>query len=209
MPVGAGRARLWLERFLWAAGFLALAACGASFLSMRLYQTAQERAFEGLLRTGSGGSRPAKPAGRARGARPAADVLDPGFVARLEIPRLGLSAIVREGAGPRTLRVAVGHVPGTALPGENGNVCLAAHRDGLFRGLGTLRAGDAVRLTTRGGRYDYRVDAARVVGPNDVAVLSPTRRPRLTLVTCYPFAWIGPAPRRYVVTAQASGAAMR
>ena len=63
-----------------------------------------------------------------------------------------------------------------------------------------------MRLTTRDGRYDYRVSAARVVGPHDAKVLSPTRTPTLTLVTCYPFAWIGPAPRRYVVTAQASGA---
>ncbi len=201
--------RLGVERVLWFGGFLALVFCGANLLAMRFYQTAQERAFEGLLRKGSGGSSPARAVARVAGVRPAADALDPGFVARLEIPRLRLSAIVREGAGPRTLRLAVGHVPGTALPGETGNVCLAAHRDGFFRGLGTLRAGDAVRLTTRGGRYDYRVDAARVVGPADVAVLSPTRRPTLTLVTCYPFAWIGPAPRRYVVTARASGAAMR
>jgi sortase A len=176
---------------------------------MRSYQATQERAFESLLRKGSGGPAPAEPAGGVRSARVAGDGLDPGFVGRLEIPRLGLSAIVREGAGPRTLRIAVGHVPGTAFPGENGNVCLAAHRDGLFRGLGALRAGDAVRLTTRRGRFDYRVDMAHVVGANDVAVLSPKGGARLTLVTCYPFSWIGPAPRRYVVTATADGAAMR
>ncbi len=201
--------RLGVERALWFGGFLALLFCAANLLAMRFYQAAQERALEGVLRNRPVAARPTRDFERPKTAPAPLGTLDPGFVARLEIPRLGLSAIVREGAGPRTLRLAVGHVPGTALPGEAGNICLAAHRDGFFRGLGALRAGDAVRLTTRTGRYDYRVGAARVVGPNDTAVLSPTRRPTLTLVTCYPFAWIGPAPRRYVVTALASGTTMR
>lgn len=207
-PHDAGGARRRVERALWLGGSLAVLFSGANVLAMRLYQAAQERALERVL-DAPGASTPAPVGDPKAAAAPSSVALDPAFVARLEIPRLGLSAIVKEGAGPKTLRLAVGHVSGTALPGEAGNVCLAAHRDGLFRGLGALRPGDAVELTTRTGRYDYRVRAARVVGPHDTAVLSPTGRPTLTLVTCYPFGWIGPAPRRYVVTALASGTAMR
>ncbi|HTS03566.1 MAG TPA: class D sortase [Thermoanaerobaculia bacterium] len=198
-PAAARSARRGVEGLLFAGGVLALSWCAETVVRARLYQATQARALEDRL----GETDPARAALAAR-AR-----LDPAFVARLEIPRLGLAAIVREGDGPRVLTLAVGHVPGTSLPGEGGNVCLAAHRDGFFRGLGLLRAGDSVRLTTPAGTYAYRVDTARVVGPNDVAVLLPTPRPTLTLVTCYPFAWIGPAPRRYVVTARPDGGPAR
>lgn len=194
-----------LEASLWIAGALPLSWCAASVVAAHRYQREQIQALGRLL--GSRRRGPDSPGLRRAPASTAAAPLDPAFVARLEIPRLKLSAIVREGDGSQTLRIAVGHLPGTALPGTAGNVCLAAHRDGFFRGLARLGKGDAVTLATRTGTFAYRVDSARVVSPDDVSVLSPTPRPTLTLVTCYPFAWIGPAPRRYVVTARLEGPA--
>jgi sortase A len=123
-------------------------------------------------------------------------------VGRLEIPRLGISAIVRAGSDARTLRLAVGHIPGTALPGEPGNVGLAAHRDTFFRRLGDIREDDEVRLVTADGTFTYRVQGTKVVNPSDVWVLDPTGTPALTLVTCYPFTYVGSAPRRFIVRAQ-------
>jgi len=126
-------------------------------------------------------------------------------VGRILIPRLGTSTVIAEGVEPGTLRKAVGHIPSSALPGEPGNVVLAGHRDTYFSGLGKLRAGDAVRLQTRRRTYLYRVESARVTAANAVDVMRPTRRPALTLVTCYPFSMIGPAPHRYVVRAKLVG----
>jgi sortase A len=121
------------------------------------------------------------------------------LVAKLEVPRLGLSAIAREGVDERTLRSAVGHVPNTALPGERGNAAFAAHRDSYFRKLRHVRTGDRVVLTTPDGVFDYVVGETRVVEPNDISVLAPADESTVTLVTCYPFDFIGPAPKRFVV----------
>ena len=123
-------------------------------------------------------------------------------VGRFEIGRLGLSSVIVEGVADGLLTAAVGHIPGTALPGEAGNSGLAAHRDGCFRDLGRLRAGDRIEVVMPGGRFSYRVQSARIVAPADIGVLAPTPQATLTLVTCYPFHYIGPAPRRYVVTAR-------
>jgi sortase A len=122
-------------------------------------------------------------------------------VGRLEVPRLGLSAIAREGVDARTLRSAVGHVPETALPGEPGNVAFAGHRDTFFRKLKDVKKGDRIVVTTAGGVYAYDVRETKVVRPSDVSVLEPTREPALTLVTCYPFDFIGRAPERFIVRA--------
>ncbi len=121
---------------------------------------------------------------------------------RLEIPRLGVSAIVRAGSDARTLRLAVGHIGGTALPGERGNMGLAAHRDTFFRRLGEIRPDDQVRLVTAEGTFDYRVEGTRIVEPRDTWVLDPTEEPALTLVTCYPFRYVGSAPQRFIVRAR-------
>jgi sortase A len=115
-----------------------------------------------------------------------------------------VSAVVRAGSDSRTLRLAVGHIPGTALPGEPGNVGLAAHRDTFFRRLGEIREHDEVRIVTPEGTFSYRVQGTQVVNPSDVWVLDPTDAPALTLVTCYPFTYVGSAPRRFIVRAQLS-----
>jgi len=124
-----------------------------------------------------------------------------GLVGRIEVPRIKMSAVAREGVDMRTLRVAVGHVPGTALPGEPGNAGFAAHRDTFFRPLKSVREGDDIVVTTPRGVYRYEVTGTRIVEPHDVSVLDPTSDAILTLVTCYPFEYIGNAPQRFIVRA--------
>jgi sortase A len=126
---------------------------------------------------------------------------DGAVVGRIEIPRLKLSAVAREGVDDRTLDLAVGHVPGTSLPGEPGNAAFAAHRDTFFRPLRHVHDGDIVVVTTPRGAHRYLVTSTRAVSPDDVSVLDATERPTLTLVTCYPFDFLGSAPYRFVVQA--------
>src|SRR5262249_14920715 len=126
-----------------------------------------------------------------------------GLVGRIEIESADLSAIVIEGTQGKALRRGVGHVTGTAYPGEPGNVALAGHRDTFFRGLEKVAVGDSVTLSTPDGRFEYVVDSVLVVGPERVDLLEVGHEPRLTLVTCYPFDYVGPAPQRYVVLARA------
>jgi sortase A len=121
---------------------------------------------------------------------------------RLDIPRLGISAIISQGDDPGTLMRAIGHIPGTAFPGGEGNVGLAGHRDTFFRRLGEVRQGDWLRIATPSGIYDYIIEATAIVDPSRIAVLAPTNEPSATLVTCYPFQFIGAAPRRFVVRAR-------
>jgi sortase A len=123
-------------------------------------------------------------------------------VGMIEIPAVGLATRVLEGSDARILRLSVGHIPGTALPGPSGNVGLAGHRDTYFRSLRRIKAGDEIRLTTVAGTFKYRVVSLRVVLPNAIEVLHDTQQPTLTLVTCYPFDFIGTAPQRLIVHAE-------
>jgi sortase A len=132
-------------------------------------------------------------------------VSDADLVGRIEIPRLNLRAMIAEGVDSRTLRRAVGHLPGTALPGQDGNVVLAGHRDTFFRLLKDVRADDIVRITTPAGRFEYVVEATAVVEPSRTDVLDATAEPSVTLVTCYPFYLVGDAPDRFVVRARLLG----
>ena len=126
-------------------------------------------------------------------------------IGRLEIPRLNVSTVVIEGDDNHSLRLGAGHVPGTALPGADGNVGIAAHRDTFFRPLRNIAADDRITLKTAHGEYHYIVDSTQIVRPDDVAVLRATSRPELTLVTCYPFYYVGSAPLRFVVHARQTG----
>jgi len=182
-----------LESLLFGTGFALLGAWAVATLSARAFQDQAARIVDGWATSGS-----AAPAG-AYASR--VQSWQSGLIGRLEIPRARLSVIVAEGIDDRTLDRAVGHVPGTALPGEPGNVGLVAHRDTYFRGLEHIRWGDEVRVYAPDGLHRYRVSGMSVVGPRDVAVLHSTPQPALTLVTCYPFHVIGPAPRRFVVRA--------
>jgi sortase A len=119
----------------------------------------------------------------------------------LEIPRVKLSAVVIEGAGEGELRLGPGHIPGTSLPGDGGNVGVAGHRDTFFRPLRRIQTNDTIKLSVHAREYRYNVVSTEVVGPNDVRVLYPTGHETLTLVTCYPFDYVGAAPTRFIVHA--------
>lgn len=139
------------------------------------------------------------------------------LLGRIEIKRLGLSAMVRQGADAKMLSVAVGHVPSTSLPGQIGNFAVAAHRDTLFRGLKDIKRGDLVTFESPNGTFTYQVLATKIVKPSDVSVLradggglipsapsdaggSPNHL--LTMITCYPFNYVGSAPKRFIVQAK-------
>ena len=134
-------------------------------------------------------------------ATPPVQLVSGGVIGEIEVPRVGLKAIIAEGDSDRVLSRAVGHLPGTALPGEPGNIALAGHRDGLFRPLRDVRARDVISLRTHRGVFRYRVEWIAVVSPEFSDVLLPTEEHTLTLVTCYPFNYIGASPKRFVVRA--------
>jgi sortase A len=189
----------WIERGLLLVGIVCLGFSAASWLDSELYQRMQGRRFDALLRRGSGRQHPRR-AHATGAARDGAAVS--GVVGRIEIPRLRISAIIAEGTDARTLRRAVGHVPSTALPGDAGNIVLAGHRDSFFRALKGVQAGDQVRITTEDGVYDYKVESTDVVGPERTDLLAASDATTLTLITCYPFNYVGPAPDRFVVHAR-------
>ena len=125
----------------------------------------------------------------------------PEPLAVLRIPKLRLEVAVLPGTDDRTLDRALGHIEGTALPDTDGNLGIAGHRDGFFRGLKDIAPGDVVELETIQGRDVFRVERTWIVDPEDVSVLDPTRTRSLTLVTCYPFYFVGSAPQRFIVRA--------
>jgi sortase A len=120
----------------------------------------------------------------------------------LSISRLGLSTVVVEGVEDGDLKLAPGHIPGTAIPGEPGNVGIAGHRDTFFRPLRFIHKDDVIRLSTQHGEERYRVVSIKIVDPDNVQVLYPTNRETLTLVTCYPFYYVGSAPKRFIVRSE-------
>jgi len=132
---------------------------------------------------------------------------DGASIGRLEIPRLGLSTMIVEGDSRRDLKRAAGHIPGTSFPGQPGNSGVAAHRDTYFRPLRFIRTNDEIIVEMVEGSFRYRVTSTEIVEPQQNRVLYPTSDETLTLVTCYPFHFVGPAPRRFVVQAKRVAAA--
>ena len=137
----------------------------------------------------------AKPGGSAPARPPRRRLNEGDLFGRLEIPRLNLSVMVMEGDGAGVLRLGAGHVPGTQM-------CIAAHRDTFFRALKDIHVNDTIRITTPEGTTEYRVVSTKIVSPSDTSVLDAKDDSTLTLVTCYPFYYIGPAPKRFIVQAQ-------
>lgn len=127
---------------------------------------------------------------------------DPRLIGRLEIPRLRLSVLIREGLDTQTLRRAVGHVPRTAMPGAPGNFVVAGHRDTFFRKLRLVQRGDEIRVTTSIRGFRYQVEELLVVAPDAVDAIQATPHPSCTLITCFPFDVIGSAPKRMLVRAR-------
>jgi sortase A len=138
-------------------------------------------------------------------ARPS-DAEDYGVLGTIEIPRLGISSVVEEGVDSSTLWEAVGHLPGTAMPGQNGNSALASHRDTYFRGLGEVQTGDLIVFRSPTASFRYRVGSTRIVDANATDALPDSATPTLSLITCYPFRYLGPAPKRFIVTASEDSA---
>jgi len=187
------------EMLCFALGFLCLGWCVTIAAHVWLFQAYESWAFEQEL-----GGEPISVreflVHAASFSEPAAPA-EHSIVGQIEIPRIGLKAMILEGATKRTLAAAVGHIPGTALPGGKGNAALAGHRDTFFRALKDIRTGDTILVTTLEGSFEYRVNDCQVVGPRDTRVLADTAEPALTLVTCYPFHYVGPAPERFIVRA--------
>jgi len=132
----------------------------------------------------------------------AVDLREGDIVGRLEVPRIGISVVVLQGIEQDTLSVGAGHVPGTPLPGADGNVAIAAHRDTFFRKLEAIRPGDSIQFATVPRTYGYIVDSTEIVDPDNTQVMESRARPELTLITCYPFYFIGAAPKRFIVHAR-------
>ena len=183
----------WTRRLFVTAAIILLANCGYVLLDAWIFQAREQRRLDRLVNNQQAPGVTSRPV-------PAA-----GLVGRIEIPRLDLSVMVAEGVEPTTLRRAAGHIPGTALPGQPGNVGIAGHRDTLFRPLRNIRRDDLITLITPQGEYRYRVVSTRIVNPRDIAVLAPSRNEVLTLVTCYPFYFVGSAPDRFIVRAERVG----
>jgi sortase A len=179
-----------IERLLLLVALAAFGYVAGTMGGAALYQDYESQQLDEVLR----GARPAVAAGTAGVAR--------RVLGRLEIPTLGVSTIVREGEDARTLQLAIGHIVGTALPGAAGNMGLAGHRDTFFRRLGEITPGDLIRLVAVEGTYTYVVENTQVVDPDDLWVLNPTPEPSLTLVTCFPFTYLGAAPERFIVRAR-------
>lgn len=182
---------LWLERLLVLAGIAALGYFLYVNIETRLYQAMENRELDAILAAGP----PAMPLLNA------APVAPGSAIGRIEIPRLGVSSVIRAGVDARTLRLAVGHIPGTAFPGDGGNIGLAGHRDTFFRKLRDIRTFDEIRIVTPDGTFSYEVERTRIVKPEDTWVLDDTSIPSITLVTCYPFTYVGSAPDRFIVRA--------
>ena len=133
---------------------------------------------------------------------PLPDIRAGSLIGMLDLPRLQLSTPVIEGDDTRTLKRAVGHLPDTPLPWDSGNSAIAGHRDGLFRPLKDVKVGDEIRFRTTRDEYRYRVTKTTIVTPDDLSVLEPqSDSATLTLITCYPFYYVGTAPKRFVVHA--------
>lgn len=218
-----------LERVLIAAGLLLLGVWGAAWLHKTFLHWASLRAFEEAA-PGAKAPVEARAAAAAAEPAPAVNVslatvpggsldtslwsekrirafresLSASFappLAILGIPRIGLRVAVLEGTDDLTLNRGIGHIEGTPVPGEAGNSGVAGHRDGFFRGLKDVRVGDRLDLETVRGTEEYRIEKISIVPPEDVSVLDPAPGHVLTLVSCYPFYFVGDAPLRFIVRA--------
>jgi len=189
----------WLERILLVVGLLFLGLWFKNDTEARAFSSAELKKLEaGRLEAQFVGA----PARRSSKKAWLPATLQSGVFGRIEIPRLGISALIAEGTQPDRLMRAVGHIVTSAFPGQPGNCALAGHRDSFLHGLGGVRENDVIRIDTLQDTYTYEVEWGAVVAPNRVDVLDLTEEPSLNLVTCYPFHAIGPAPDRFVVRAR-------
>jgi sortase A len=207
------------ERALFALGAALLVFAAGARLSASYHRARDVRRFDAAVASGSAAPAAGAPAGGGlvREARPDTSLWSPERIkayaesrsappgtplAVLAIPKIRLEVPVLDGTDDLTLNRAVGVIEGTARPGEAGNVAIAGHRDGFFRGLKDVGPGDAITLRTPAGPRTYLVKTVRIVDPDDVSVLDDSPTDALTLVTCYPFYFVGSAPQRFIVRAE-------
>ena len=218
----------WTERLLLVVGMTALGLAGKTIIEAKFTQAYQTYCLEqalhhkpssiaGFLAYSLGHHQekrsqdqaftpPAGTIGPETTAMPAETEIGTGSpIGLLEVPRLGLSVIVLEGTDDHTLQLGAGHIEHTALPGELGNLGIAGHRDTFFRPLKDIRQNDRITMTTPAGSFEYRVQCTQIVKPTDTRVLAPSSSLSLTLVTCYPFYFVGAAPERFIVRAIETG----
>jgi sortase A len=181
----------WTRRLFIITGILALSYVGLTLLNAKVYQKAAGHMLDQHI-----------DAEEQHTVSPSASAVKEGdALGRIEIPRLGLSVVVLQGTTSKTLLLGVGHMEGTALPGQAGNIGIAGHRDTYFRTLKNIRRDDEILLQTATGIAKYEVDWIQITAPGDGGIVLPSTKSALTLVTCYPFHYIGAAPERYVVHA--------
>ena len=195
----------WMERGLLTAGVVLGAWCAAVLVEARFHQSVPVEAPLKVTQTavpvlpGDGGSSAAHPAA------PSAPAVG-SVIGKLEAPSVQMTTTVLEGSDDATLSRGAGHIEDTPFPGQPGNIGIAGHRDTVFRPLRRIKVGDPLQITTADRTYRYRISKTLIVGPDDVYVLDPTARPTVTLVTCYPFEFIGHAPKRFIVQAELTDA---
>jgi sortase A len=189
----------WLERLFLMSGVLALIWCAVVVTDREIAQRNAQSALE--IATALEELTRAAPVTQGAVHIDEPRIETGAVLAALSIPRVQLSAMVLHGSDARTLARGPGHLEHTAVPGEAGNVVIAGHRDSFFRPLRHIRDGDDIYLETRIGHFHYRVTSLRVVGPREVSVIAPTTEDVLTLITCYPFSFLGQAPDRFIVRA--------
>jgi sortase A len=187
--------RGWLVRLLFVAGAACLGWVFVVWEQAAFFQLYARTELQRLINDAQASS-----AGLPR--EPAPLRLDRSVVGLLAIPRLSISVVAVEGDDGHALRIAAGHLPDTPLPWQEGNATFAGHRDTFFRALGQLRLGDDIDITTPNGQFSYHVTRTLIVNPSDLSILQPHDGTALTLITCYPFGYIGDAPQRFIVQAE-------
>lgn len=198
--------RLFAQRlFLWLGLVLLIIAAGTAAYS-GIYQQYQSWKFE-RARVSPEARDPAQAAAASKLSvapflNEPASLREGDVVGELNIPRIGISVIILQGIETGTLILGAGHIPGTPLPGADGNVVIAAHRDTFFRKLKAIKVDDRIQFTAVHGTYEYIVDSTEIVDPEDTRVMESRGRSELTLITCYPFYFVGAAPKRLVVHAR-------
>jgi sortase A len=201
----------WIERTVWLVGLTGLAIWVASVAVRQAGAAHELQRFErarettGLMHVNAPDTA-LWDSKRILAWRESQNDASPPPLAVLRIARLGIEAPVLEGTSDWTLNRGVGHIEDTAVPGTDGNVGIAGHRDGFFRALKDINTGDLLEIETRAGVAQYRIERSWIVDPDDVSVLDPTPAPAVTLVTCYPFYFVGSAPQRFIVRAVRTGA---
>jgi len=181
----------WTRNILLIIGILALTYVVFILISARIYQKNAVSVLDKQIQAEE----------QHKAEQPVLTINEGDVLGRIDIPRIGVSVAVLQGTTSRTLRLGVGHINGTALPGEPGNIGIAGHRDTYFRALKDIRRDDEIQLETAAGITRYEVEWIQVTSPSDIGVLAPTTESSLTLVTCYPFYYIGAAPKRFIVHA--------